>query len=251
MGATGRSSISVASRKRSCFAIAITSIWYTRAGAPIVELHYDILARLHDFRIDLDRLWAGLEPLELAGTTVATFPPEDWLLILCVHGGIHRWKRLHWLCDVAELIRAYRDLGWARVLERAEALGTQRMFLLGVFLAGDLCGAALPEQIRRAAQADRAVPALGAQMREQFGRDPEAAFGTGEFHLFWLRARERWRDRLRYCLVVATAPTPAEYAVLSLPPRLSFLYFLFRPIRLAGKYGLRSLRYSTPAFRKP
>ncbi len=221
------------------------------SGSPIVELHYDILARLHDFRIDLDRLWAGLEPLEIAGTTVTTFPPEDWLLILCVHGGIHRWKRLHWLCDVAELIRAHPGLGWARILDRAEALGTQRMFLLGVFLAGDLCGATLPEEIRRAAQTDRAVPALGAQIREQFGRDPEADFGAGEFHLFRLRARERWRDRVRYCLAVVATATPAEFAIVSLPRPLWFLYGLLRPVRLAGKHGLGPLRRIIPTSRTP
>ncbi|NOZ06703.1 MAG: nucleotidyltransferase family protein [Chloroflexi bacterium] len=219
--------------------------------ALVVELHYRILAHVHDFRIDLNRLWAGLELLEIAGTTVATFPPEDWLLILCVHGGIHRWKRLHWLCDVAELIRAHPGLGWARVLKRAEALDMRRMFLLGIFLADDLCGAVLPEQIRRATQADRTVPVLGAQIREQFGRDPEADFGTAEFHLYRLRAREHWRDRVRYCLAVVSVATPAEYMALALPSRLSFLYSLFRPIRLAGKYGLRLLRRITPTSRTP
>ena len=52
--------------------------------------------------------------------------------------------------------------------------------------------------------------------------------------------RESWPDRLGYCLHLARdviPPSQAERSVLPLPALLSPLYYLFRPVRLAGKYG--------------
>jgi hypothetical protein len=52
--------------------------------------------------------------------------------------------------------------------------------------------------------------------------------------LYHLYLSECQPDRLRYWLT----PNTSDRAFLSLPASLSFFYYLLRPIRVIGKYGL-------------
>ena len=39
-------------------------------------------------------------PVPLVNTTALTLPPEEQVLILCMHGGDkHQWSRLKWISD--------------------------------------------------------------------------------------------------------------------------------------------------------
>ena len=46
-------------------------------------------------------------------------------------------------------------------------------------------------------------------------------------------------DRVRYCVQIITNPSVEDWLALSLPDPLFPLYYLVRPLRLAGKYGLQ------------
>lgn len=211
-------------------------------GASIVELHWEINPKHLSFPLDTEGLWERLEPIELGGKSVPTFSPEDLLLILCVHGSKHRWERLAWIRDVAGLIEAHQGMEWERVTRQANALGGSRMLSLGLLLARDLLGARLPERISQRAQADPVVGALAADVRERLLWEADGLPGIFEesmFHPFRLRMRERLRDRVLYCVHTAVTPTVADWELLSLPPLLSPLYYVLRPVRLAGKYGRR------------
>src|SRR5438445_800859 len=82
--------------------------------------------------------------------------------------------------------------------------------------------ASLPDSVRRTARQDRAVGALAAQVRARlFDRPPGTPLDLWDLYLFRLRARERWRDRLRYCVRLAVVPTPADLAWLRLPGALA------------------------------
>jgi hypothetical protein len=62
---------------------------------------------------------------------------------------------------------------------------------------------------------------------------------------FYLKARERFQDKVQYCLHyvrhflhVMIIPNAKDQAVLPIPGPLSFLYYLLRPLRLLRKYAL-------------
>lgn len=151
--------------------------------------------------------------MALAGETVLSFHPEDLLLILCVHGAKHYWARLNWICDIAELIRGHQGIHWERVMEQAVRLRSERILFLGLLLAGNLLGAALPENIL---QRD----AFSLRMRE------------------WLWDRVRYLlHRLPEYLYTVVTPNTRDQAMLVLPLSLSFLYYLLRPSRLLRDYG--------------
>ena len=226
-------------------------------GRIIVDLHWGITATFGTPPLNLQQLWARVEPIPLSGTMVRTLSQEDSLLILCVHGSKHHWERLNWFCDIAELIRCRRELDWGQVMEQAGTLGSRRMLFLGLLLVSDLLGAALPEKIQQQIALEPVAQSLAAQVRERLFREADGPPGVFDRPLtiedvslssvhFRLRMRERLLDKVRYSLHLAhlaIAQTAKDRALLPLPTSLSFLYYLIRPIRLAATYGLYALTH--------
>jgi hypothetical protein len=203
----------------------------------MVELHARIAPRDFHFPLGLERLWPRLRPLSLNGKEVAALAGEDLLLVLCAHGAKHRWRSLGWVCDVAELLRVDRAMNWQTVRDEARSLRCERILLLGLLLAHELLEAPVPEELVRQARGTPAVVALAAWVcQRMFGEDGggPAGFRNALFHL---RARERLADGLRYALSLALTPTVADWTTVRMPRGLSFVHYLWRPVRLVGKYG--------------
>jgi hypothetical protein len=177
---------------------------FTRADSRVtVELHWGFTWKHWSFPFDFACLWARLIPVSLEGTTTRGLSPEDLLLILCVHGAKHGWERLMWICDVAELVRAYQRMNWERLLEQANSLGSKRILFLGLFLANDLLGAELPEEIWQSIQADSRIQWLAGQVSgpllagadSVISDDDRPAFARTTFYL---TMRERLRDKVQF-----------------------------------------------------
>jgi hypothetical protein len=212
------------------------NIAYTRDGGRLtVELHRDVASK--DFAdVTLDEgAWSRAWRVPLLGGTVATLSAEDLLLALCVHGTKHLWERLAWVCDVAGLINSHAELDWRAVFERARAAHVERMLLLALALAQTLAAASLPEEVRRSVEEDEAVARLSSEAAARMFDGAEYR-PAGLFHSvgFNLRARSRARERLRYFRFILT-PTDGDLTALALPARLSFIYYLLRPLRLLLK----------------
>src|SRR2546425_2886620 len=207
-----------------------------------VELHWNLAPREFPYPLDAEEVWARLRPVRLGGRTVYTLGSEDLLLFLCAHGGKHCWWRRQWVADVAELIAHEGGLDWDAIVGRARARGAERMLLLGLWLARDLFDTPAPEPLVARGRADASVRALADDVRARLLASNPAPLEPWQAHLFHLRVRERWRDRLRYCARVALTPTPGDWAWLRLPDALYPLYYVARPIRLAVKYGARLIR---------
>ena len=72
-------------------------------------------------------------PLALRTSSV-----EGTLLHLLLHGIKHAWHSLHWLCDVAELVRRHPALDWNSVLAWSDHPGRRRLVDVGLSLASEL-----------------------------------------------------------------------------------------------------------------
>lgn len=222
---------------------------FTREDGSVVELHWAVTPRVISFPLDPEDLWRRREKVPFGGDTILTFSPEDLLLFLCVHGSKHFWYRLAWICDVAELIRAEKSMDWGQLIERSSQLGAQRMLFLGLVLASDLLGAALPHGVSQVIRTDPAVEPLAEQVRGWLFREAEEVsdiFARGleeesSFHPFRVKVRERFRDKALYCARTALVPTPEDWELLPLPKTFFPFYYALRPIRLGGRYGQKVL----------
>ena len=208
----------------------------------MVELQWKVTPRYFLFPLDHEHVWERSVPTSLGGRTVQTFSPEDLLLVLCVHGSVHCWARLGWVCDVAELVRKSGEIDWERLVERASAFSGRRMLLLGLFLANQLLNVDLEPDILRQARVDKAVEALSEDVRERLlseAPDPEGILEGSAFRGFHFRVIEGLRGKLRYCAHRVATPTLWERRLLPLPAVLFPLYRVLRPILLTGKFVSR------------
>ena len=206
-------------------------------GMSVVELHWGIASRFFMFPFDVDRFWGRLVPMNLMGKNVLSPPPEDLLLILCVHGAKDLWERLEWICGIAELIRAH-DINWEMVGQQAKELGAERTLLLGLQLAREFFDARLPQSVVSSIASQPAIGLLAAEVSQNVMRGKSVSPGLRKKILFHIRTKERLADRLRYCLRLLFTTTPVDWQTLPLPASLSFLYALMRPFRLAKKYAV-------------
>jgi hypothetical protein len=145
------------------------------------------------------------------------------------------------ICDISELMRHDENIDWTLLVKRARQSNSERMLYLGLYLAHDLLGASLCESLAGNVINDREISSLAAGAYQLLftKKGKRASFAKQNF--FYLKTMSRARDRMRYCLDFIN-PTPLEWGIVSLPGRLFFLYYLVRPVRLAGKYAGRLFR---------
>lgn len=220
-------------------------IFVREDGRVHVDLHWRFAQRRIAFALDHERLWERLERISLAGRMVPTLPPEETLLILCMHGAKHSWERLNWICDVAELVRTQKGMNYERVIEQVGRLHDRRRLILGLLLAKECLGAALPEQVLQVVRADPQGQSLALWVRLSLFSEQHSLLKKGKRIVFFFRTKERLRDRIPYLvyhLRTMMVPNAKDFALLRLPPRLFSLYYFFRPTRLIATYGWLSLK---------
>lgn len=208
----------------------------------IVELHWTVTPNYFSFPQDTVWLWQRLEHVTLLSTSVLTFAPEDYLLILCVHGSNHCWIRLTWICDINELIQKYPSLNWDQLIDESNTQGCERMFLLGLLLAHELFETDLPDVIWESLKNQPEVKSLGRQVISKFLSNSWIGSGFFEIPRFHLKARDNLYDRWRYCLHLL-GPSSKDWAFITLPESLEFLYYLIRPLRLGIEHGLVPMKH--------
>jgi Uncharacterised nucleotidyltransferase len=217
-----------------------------------VDLHWRISSRRFPFDIDLEALWEGLKPARLLDEDIRVFPPEVLLLFLCVHGSKDLWwRRIGWICDIAELLASSPDLDWSYSYGLATQTGARRMLLLGLALARELLQTPLPEQVSAWIQADNVLQALVKHTRDRLFDQQTSPYEILEKQRFRIIVRERLRDRIpiyRHSAEVILAPNIKDRELVKLPEALSALYYLVRPARLAYKLWSHTIRrgHTTP-----
>ncbi len=225
---------------------------FVRDSDLALELHWHVLPRAHALGWSAESLWQELVPAELAGVPIRTFGPEEWLVLLCIHGGDkHRWARLQMILDVARLLVVHPDLRWERVLALARALDRERTVQLGVFLAWDLLGGPLERDALDHVASRPDVLARAALLRDRPFEDEQRMPGFRT----WSRAVRSqnahlaaagWPDpeapRLSRYARAALEPDWGDRQALALPPGLDFLHWGLRPVRILGRHGVGILR---------
>jgi hypothetical protein len=202
----------------------------------MVELHWEISPKSLSFPINLSNLEQRLERRNLAGRDISNLLPEDLLLVLCVHSAKHFWGHLLDVCDVATLLAANPGMDWEEVQAQAGKTGTRRLLFLGLLLAQDLLGAAIPKDVWQKIESDRQVKSLALMVGGRLFPESDSPPKVWENIRFYLKARERLRDKGRYLVNTAFNPTIDDWSLLPLPQALALLRRIFRPLRLIVKF---------------
>lgn len=197
----------------------------------IIELHWEVAPHLFASSVSAEELWQNLTTIDLNGTKVNALSADNLLFSLCVHGSRHLWERLSWICDVAELISRH-SFNWTTLLERAANADSERMFLLGIYLAHELLDAPLPDEVRHRCDSDEQLKVLASSVGQHlFNGTTHIPATSREIFKYNIRVRKTLAARARY-LAHMFRPTDSDLSRHSFPSRVSFGYYLTRPFRL-------------------
>jgi hypothetical protein len=210
---------------------------FTRDGTTF-EIHWLVVEHREQHPLPVDRFWDTPQPVDLLGRLVLTLSPLNAVWLACLHGTKHAWSQLKWVADLAQLCRTFPGLDWPALLDDARRMGFYRLVCSSLQLAEDPGGAELPPAIHTRIHADPRASALAAEARSKWPKVPvrtelPTTFGQSAFYL---RSRERLRDRLYFWLDWIFTPGQADWLALPLPDQLYWVHSLTRPFRLAFTY---------------
>jgi len=134
-------------------------------------------------------------------------------------------------CDLAGLIRRSVGIDWRALLLSADASQSRRSLLLGLQLAHELIGEAIPSEFLAAMRADPAVDRLARRVVNAMFRNFGDRAGLSQELIVPLLSIETAPRRIRYLSDRAIWPTLGDWE--AMPASLFPLYFLTRPFRLA------------------
>lgn len=121
----------------------------------VIEIHWDIQPRQSSYRIDINKFWNNAKQIKIADIETLTFTSENLLQHLCLHIDKHvnlstapPAKPLRDYCDIAEVIRRYKDtINWSYLLQSSKDYGIEEPIFQGLSIAKKYFGAFVPDNI--------------------------------------------------------------------------------------------------------
>lgn len=204
------------------------------AGRNLLELQWALQPRFYALDIEMDALFRRAVPATIAGRKVKTLSPEDMFVVLAVHAAKHMWRRLIWLCDIAQIVNL-PNLNWGWIVDQAKELGILRILSITLQLTSTLLGAPPPRSVESKLLENPVSLALADEIRTRLvSRNSLKPESLAYFRLM-MRLRERKVDRLKFLQRLALTPGPNEWKAVRLPTPLFPLYRLVRLSRLAAR----------------
>ena len=211
-----------------------------------VDIHRSILPFWFDMPLDFDELWERCSRTDCGSQSVPILAVEDLLSVLCmslIKDAAQDTLVLRQVVDIAALLRTRRDFDWRRLWIGDDDATPAVCVSLGI--ASQLFGClnpSLESNIRRTKSVERLVESTIKSMFTRSGRICSRLAVASREHLFILLMQRTARRKVRVLAlgaarlcVDAVVPTERERAAFLLHPRLSFLYYVIRPLRVGAR----------------
>ena len=210
-------------------------LYHPRSGVHF-EMHWSLLDEDYPIQMDQNTLWENPQTVMINQHKIKTFPTEDLLLYLCIHGSTHLWERIEWIKDIDLLIRT-QEIDWGKITEKAESSNVETILYLGITLTHNLFSTKLPSTIYAHIYHDTKLAVLSDYIFKSWQRDNVNGISeTLQHTLSMLRLFPNTKARLSYLHKITLKPTLNEYSVIDLPKGLYWFYYLVRPYLLIKKY---------------
>ena len=210
----------------------------------VVEVQWAVANHEHMLPRGIQPLMDRAARVRLAGRDVPTLDPTDQLVVVALHGSIHLFTRLAWVCDMVEAISVPgADPGAA--LRIADGAHARRMLLFAIAMVDRILHVRPVPELAMLARSDekltRVVDDLLPVVLAAGGADyrsPHDRVG--------IRAAlaDRRADAAVGLVRTVMTPIPSDYAAVSLPDALFRGYHLVRLARLMRYYAQGRRRVS-------
>jgi hypothetical protein len=207
-------------------------------SATTVELHWKSSPSIYSLQMDTAAMLRRAEKGEVLGREIMILSREDELMLLCLHGVKHTWKKLSWICDLAGFTAADR-VEWTRSLEAAREERMEKVILLGASLAEDVLGIKIPEEISERIKGQTKLLKANRDIINNYILEKDASSRDVVINeeLGYLNVLDNRRDKARFLLRLALHPVNEDFEALRMPDMLFPAYYLIRPARLISTYG--------------
>lgn len=212
-----------------------------------VELHWALLSRHLHFDLDVDELWTAARQVRCAGSDISVLAPEHLFIYLCAHGAKHEWMLFRWICDLAQVEQRLSATDAAKIVALAERTHTKRILALGLRVVRETFGDEESPFLATAFLPARDTLDLAALVMARLTSDGKAPRLLPErlarVHpylaplVFWIRSRERMRDRVACAARFVFIPTVSDV-------RSGPFDRVLRPARLAANALRRAVHAS-------
>ncbi|MDO8947204.1 MAG: nucleotidyltransferase family protein [Desulfocapsaceae bacterium] len=230
-------------RTENCFAMVNTS------NNINIDLHWELTGRYSLVPLYLKDIIERATTIKLVGWQIPTLSVEDNIVCLCIHSSKHCWQPLEGINSIAELIRNTEKINWLKVIEQSDSLRARRIVLLGLLLCHLLFDLELPSQVMAELNEDKRLSKHGEKILRRLTLDPVLQAQDDyscQFSTLHTCIRDSFLDRIthlcRFLCRILFRPTAKDRQAWPLPASLTFLYYLYRPLRLAWEWGRRRLR---------
>jgi len=218
-----------------CIASGYECTFDSSAGRNLLELQWALQPRFYAVDFDMDGLFERAVTVMVAGRRMKTPSPEDLLLVLAVHAAKHVWRRLIWLCDIAQVLKG--NLNWSWIQDRARKFGVERILHVTLLLANRFLATAIPAPVENVIGTDRAAQVFADEIAAAAARGVSYEAEQLSYFRLMMRLRERRADRLRFLARLTLTPGPGEWEAIRLPKAMFPLYRVVRLARLASRFA--------------
>lgn len=233
-------------RKENCFAMVNTS------NNINIDLHWELTGRYSLVPFYLENIIARATTTKLVGWQLPTLSVEDNIVCLCLHSSKHCWQPLEGINSISELVRNTEKINWAKVFEQSRHLRAHRIVLLGLLLCHLLFDLELPPLVMAVLNADKSLVKHGKKILCRLTLDPAMQAQDDyscQFATIHTWIRDSFPDRIvhlyRFFGRIFFRPTAKDRQTWPLPSSLTFLYYFYRPLRLAWKWGRKTFKNGT------
>jgi hypothetical protein len=213
-----------------------------RAQGDFIEIHWDLAPDTFLYPLKARDFWDDSTQLQILDHPMRTLSVEKAVFFTCFHAARHAWESLKYAADLAHYSYAYPSLDWLALLEYARRHGFYRLMCLSLLFSAKLCGAVYPPQVSQSIAEEAQARALFYQaIRKISARPVNSSVSSRLF--FYIRSRERWRDRLHILLEHIFIPVETDWRTIPLPACLFPFYYLFHPGRVLVAFLKESLGF--------
>lgn len=197
----------------------------------LIELHWRPARHRYEFPVDTGRIWDGRQSLQVDGLETFGMDPVQEVVFLASHGHKHEWKRLHWLCDIAALMRK-QDTPWEDICNLAETCQLEQVLGCAVLLAHKVFGVAIPEPTEHLISKHKSLEArVHAIMRRRYVVVPKNDTAIQEACMEWRSTALLGSNTARFKTIVShLQPGPDDWRWVRMPDWANAAYY---PVRLA------------------
>jgi hypothetical protein len=207
-------------------------------GELAVDLHWRLGPRFAHASLPVDDLIANATTTTFLGRELLTMAREDLFVAMCVHGAHnHRWNELEFIAALGAWGATAMPSDWLRLLNRAARLGCRRRVTIGCLLMREMTGVTLPAYVDALIARDALAVRLARAAREALfvtGLEPTVSTPLGG--IVWESlCLDRAAIMPGHFVVRVLTPGAHDWDSGRIPSRLPGLYYLSRPVRLAGR----------------